>query len=319
MAWKIDPAVAVHLAERFKQSIVRNEVAKHIKADPKAALDVAEALSFLLGDRLDPSIRKSLKVRPCVQSLPDAQICFKFLHLWRPVPPVLAISYFSPRYGNDSIVLQYAHRVLAGHPVDLTFFFVPQVVQALRHDPLGMNSPWKIEPEGLYRLIGYVERFIFETAKISQLFCHLIIWNMKANCYKDDAGEIVSYYSAFASFLIRTQEDPMKPMLDRVTEMVVESLSGDAREFYDREFRFFNEVTSISGKLKPFIKRTKQEKKVCSTSCRRRVTHDFVRRKLMKRWQRLSSKSEYISQVILMGESLTLTRSLGDHCKVMQR
>ena len=39
--------------------------------------------------------------------------------------------------------------------------------------------------------IGYVERFIFETAKISQLFCHQIIWNMKANCYKDDAAEVV--------------------------------------------------------------------------------------------------------------------------------
>ena len=70
---------------------------------------------------------------------------------------------------------------------------------------------------------------------------------MKANCYRDDAGE---------------QEDPMKPTLDRMTDMVVDSLSGEAREFYDREFGFFNEVTSISGKLKPYIKKTKPEKKV---------------------------------------------------------
>lgn len=40
--------------------------------------------------------------------------------------------------------------------------------------------------------LGYVERFIFETAKISQLFCHQIIWNMKANTYKDDGAEEVS-------------------------------------------------------------------------------------------------------------------------------
>jgi hypothetical protein len=39
---------------------------------------------------------------------------------------------------------------------------------------------------------GYIARFILETAKISQLFCHQIVWNMKANCYKDDAAEIVS-------------------------------------------------------------------------------------------------------------------------------
>lgn len=54
----------------------------------------------------------------------------------------------------------------------------------------------------------------------------------------------------------------MKPMLDRMMEMVIQSLSDEAREFYDREFGFFNEVTSISGKLKPFIRREKAEKKV---------------------------------------------------------
>lgn len=55
----------------------------------------------------------------------------------------------------------------------------------------------------------------------------------------------------------------MKPALDEMTAAVVASLSGEARAFYDREFDFFNEVTSISGKLKPFIKKTKPEKKVC--------------------------------------------------------
>jgi hypothetical protein len=274
---------------------------------------------FSLETAWTQALGKVSRCAPCVQSRPNTQTRLKFLHLWHPVPPVLAISYFSPRYGNDSIILQYAHRVLAGHPVDLTFFFVPQVVQALRHDPLGTISRLKIEPKGLQIPIGYVERFIFETAKISQLFCHQIIWNMKANCYKDDASEIVSYSSAFGTLLTRSQEDPMKPMLDRVTEMVVESLSGEAREFYDRKFGFFNEVTSISGKLKPFIKRTKQEKKVCPSHADDRVTHDLDRPKLMKKWQGLSWKLESISQVIPMGELLTLTRSQEGHYKVMQR
>jgi phosphatidylinositol 4-kinase len=47
-----------------------------------------------------------------------------------------------------------------------------------------------------------------------------------------------------------------------MTDRLVFSLSGAAREFYDREFDFFQEVTSISGKLKPYIKKTKPEKKV---------------------------------------------------------
>ncbi|KAG9226590.1 hypothetical protein CCMSSC00406_0006185 [Pleurotus cornucopiae] len=211
--WQIDPALVVHLPDRFKSPLVRQEVVKMIRSSPLDVLDTPEALLFLVGERLEVGIQRD----------------FKHLLLWAPVPPIIANALFEKRYNNEPCILQYAHRVLEQHPVDLTFFFVPQVVQALRYDDL-----------------GYVARFIFETAKISQLFCHQIIWNMNANCYKDDSAEI---------------EDSLKPALDTMTALVVKSLSGDAREFYDKEFTFFHEVTSISGKLKPFIKKTKPEKK----------------------------------------------------------
>lgn len=42
---------------------------------------------------------------------------------------------------------------------------------------------------------------------------------------------------------------------------MIASFSASDRDFYEREFSFFDEVTSISGKLKPFIKRPKPEKK----------------------------------------------------------
>lgn len=50
---------------------------------------------------------------------------------------MFAITCFQQRDNKDPLVLQYAHRVLEQHPVDLTFFFVPQIVQALRYDELG--------------------------------------------------------------------------------------------------------------------------------------------------------------------------------------
>lgn len=59
----------------------------------------------------------------------------------------------------------------------------------------------------------------------------------------------------------------MKPLLDRLVDRMVASLSGEAQRFYLQEFGFFNEVTSISGKLKPYIKKTKAEKKVRSVIC----------------------------------------------------
>lgn len=141
------------MGERFKLPLVQTEITRMVRADPKSVIDTAEALHFLLGDRLDIS----------------SQGLLKWLPVWAAVPPVTALVYFQPRYGNHPLLLQYAMRVLEQHPVELTFFFVPQVVQALRVDDT-----------------GYVERFIFETSKISQLFCHQIIWNMKANTYKDD-------------------------------------------------------------------------------------------------------------------------------------
>ncbi|KAG9126585.1 phosphatidylinositol-4- kinase [Ceratobasidium sp. 392] len=212
-AWSIDAAIAVHMTERFKRPVVENELTRLVRANPSSALHVPEAVKFFIGDRFARNQKRD----------------HKLLLAWDPVPPVIAVKLFEPQFDSDPIILQYAHRVLAQHPVDVTFFYVPQVVQALRADSY-----------------GYVERFIFETAKISQLFCHQIIWNMKANCYKDDAAEV---------------EDPMKPMLDRMTDMVVASLTGEARDFYNKEFGFFHEVTSISGKLKPYIKKTKPEKK----------------------------------------------------------
>lgn len=42
---------------------------------------------------------------------------------------------------------------------------------------------------------------------------------------------------------------------------MIESFSGVDKAFYEREFSFFDEVTNISGKLKPYIKRPKPEKK----------------------------------------------------------
>ena len=53
----------------------------------------------------------------------------------------------------------------------------------------------------------------------------------------------------------------MKPTLDKVMSNMIASFSGTDKAFYEREFQFFNEITDISGKLRPFIKKSKPEKK----------------------------------------------------------
>lgn len=215
LAWKVEPRVAVQMVTRFKHAAVRKEAGSLVRSQPAKIVGCADALQLLTDEHLSLAFKEGADL--------------KWLLYWAAVTPVEAIQLFQSDFENHPFLLQYAMRVLEQHPVELTFFYVPQVVQALRDDRY-----------------GYVEQFIFETSKISQLFCHQIIWNMKANSYKDDNAEI---------------EDPMKPTLDRMIDLIVAALSGEAQRFYDREFGFFNEVTSISGKLKPYIKKSKAEKK----------------------------------------------------------
>jgi phosphatidylinositol 4-kinase len=99
----------------------------------------------------------------------------QYLLYWAAVNPITAVTYFLPEFSNNPFIIQYAMRALESHSVDTTFFYVPQIVQTLRYDAL-----------------DYVERYIIETAKFSQLFAHQIIWNIKANAFKDEESQVAS-------------------------------------------------------------------------------------------------------------------------------
>ncbi|KAF2169090.1 hypothetical protein M409DRAFT_21101 [Zasmidium cellare ATCC 36951] len=213
-AWDEDPRIAVQLVTRFpKSQKIASEVRRFLLHRPEKAILEPDALYVLLGSELPADVKTQLK----------------YLLYWAPINPMAAVTYFLPSYGNHPSIVQYAVRALESHSVDVTFFYVPQIVQALRYDAL-----------------GYVERYIIETATFSQLFAHQIIWNMKANAYKDEDS---------------TEPDPVKPVLDRVMDALIGSFLPEDKEFYEREFDFFGKVTGISGTLKPFIKKPKPEKK----------------------------------------------------------
>ncbi|TKA26301.1 hypothetical protein B0A50_05080 [Salinomyces thailandicus] len=213
-AWLEDPRIAVQLATRFPDSDrLHQDIRSYLMREPEKAVGEPDALYLLIGSSLPSDVKNQLK----------------YLLYWAPINPMAAVTLFLPAYGNHPFVLQYALRALESHSVDVTFFYVPQIVQTLRYDAL-----------------GYVERYIIETAKFSQLFAHQIIWNMKANAYKDEDSQ---------------EPDPAKPVLDKVMGALISSFSHEDKDFYEREFDFFGKVTGISGTLKPFIKRPKPEKK----------------------------------------------------------
>ncbi|KAF2156780.1 phosphatidylinositol 3 [Myriangium duriaei CBS 260.36] len=225
-------SLAVQFANRFRTERVIAAVRNLLLKQPEKAVAEPEAVPILLGVASQhPSMDQS-HIQQIAKDGASAKVSDKYLRYllyWASVNPITAVTYFLPVFGNQPFIIQYGIRALEWHSVDVTFFYVPQIVQTLRYDNL-----------------GYVERYIIETAKFSQLFAHQIIWNMKANAYKDEDSQI---------------PDSIKPVLDVVMDALIESFSPEDRDFYVREFDFFNEVTGISGKLRPLIKRPKPEKK----------------------------------------------------------
>ncbi|OJJ05363.1 hypothetical protein ASPVEDRAFT_55269 [Aspergillus versicolor CBS 583.65] len=213
IAWAESPGLAIQLATRFPSGKLSNDIRKLLLSFPEKAIDEPGSLEIMFESALPADVSSQLK----------------YLLYWAPVNPIEGLTYFLPAYGNHPFILQYAMKALESHSLDVRFYFVPQLVQALRYDAL-----------------GYVERYILETAKQSQLFAHQVIWNMKANSYKDEDSQV---------------PDPLKPTLDRFMDALVTSFTEDERNFYQREFSFFNEITGVSGKLRPYIKKSKQEKK----------------------------------------------------------
>ena len=138
--------------------------------------------------------------------------------------PIKALSLLCPRnLPSHPLTAQFAVRVLNSYPADAVLFYIPQLVQATRWDDLGFTS-----------------EFIRKISNRSNLVAHQLIWNMDVNMYRDEDG---------------TDKDPiMYKILESLRSTIVTGFDSRAKDFYAREFEFFKEVTSVSGKIKNYPK-----------------------------------------------------------------
>lgn len=89
-----------------------------------------------------------------------------YMLTWERVSPIQALAYFSRQFPHHPISAQYAVEVLSSYPADAVLFYIPQLVQAVRHDTM-----------------GYVIEFIKKIAKRSQvniiyIYIYHILYNL---------------------------------------------------------------------------------------------------------------------------------------------
>ena len=237
--------IFVRLATDHRRPQIKSQLLRTMRSFLRTLLYSHEAMHFLIAENTTNADVGLLKVICKSFSGPNFKQCLLYGDA---TSPTSALTYFLPGFRNNPFILQYAMRSMSSHRIEVMFFYVPQIVQAVRHD--SMRTLTQSNARAANKPLGYVKQYILEAGSISQLFAHQIIWNIDANSYKDDDSLI---------------PDDIKQSLDVIKSRIISNLTGEKENFYEREFEFFSEVTSISGKLRPFIKKTKAEKKVYQT------------------------------------------------------
>eukprot|EP00250_Pteridium_aquilinum_P018106 c23946_g1_i1 orf=664-6876(+) len=147
---------------------------------------------------------------------------------WAPCSITSALEFLTPAYRGHPRIMAYVLRVLESYPPESVTFFMPQLVQTLRYDGDGL-----------------IERYLITAAQRSYLFSHILIWQLQGEeppSTEESGKEQLQERNVFHDIVLR------------VKDRIIESFSPEALDMYEREFRFFDRVTNISGVLYPVPK-----------------------------------------------------------------
>ncbi|KAJ6368634.1 hypothetical protein OIU78_001085 [Salix suchowensis] len=145
---------------------------------------------------------------------------------WAACSITQALEFLTPAYKGHPRVMAYVLRVLESYPPERVTFFMPQLVQSLRYD------------DG--RL---VEGYLLRAAQRSDVFAHILIWNLQGETITSESKEVSS-----------GKNISFQALLPVVRQHIIDGFTPKALDLFQREFAFFEKVTSISGVLYPLPK-----------------------------------------------------------------
>ncbi|XP_050146495.1 phosphatidylinositol 4-kinase alpha 1-like [Malus sylvestris] len=227
-----------------RQKISSDKWVEHARTafavDPRIALSLASRFptnTFLKAEVTQLVQSHILDIRSIPEALPyfvtpkavdENSALLQQLPHWAACSITQALEFLIPAYKGHPRVMAYVLRVLESYPPDRVTFFMPQLVQALRYDDERL-----------------VEGYLLRAAQRSDIFAHILIWHLQGETSvpeserKDD---------------VPVKNSSFQELLPHVRQHIIDGFSPKALDIFQREFDFFDKVTSISGVLFPLPK-----------------------------------------------------------------
>ncbi|KAJ0242191.1 Phosphatidylinositol 3-/4-kinase [Hirschfeldia incana] len=158
------------------------------------------------------------------KTVEENSVLLQQLPHWAACSITQALEFLTPSYKGHSRVMAYVLRVLESYPPERVTFFMPQLVQSLRYGRL-------------------VEGYLLRAAQRSDIFAHILIWHLQGESFQETVKD--GALDKNASF---------QAILSEARQHIINGFTPKALDLFNREFDFFEKVTSISGALFPLPK-----------------------------------------------------------------
>ncbi|PKA52366.1 Phosphatidylinositol 4-kinase alpha [Apostasia shenzhenica] len=227
----------------FRNKISSDKWVEHVKTafavDPRIACCLTSrfpANSTVIAEVTQMVQANIVELRTIPQALPffvtpmaveENSVLLQQLPHWAACSITQALEFLTPPFKGHLRVVAYVLRVLESYPPERVTFFMPQLVQALRYD------------EG-----KLVEGYLLGAALRSNVFAHILIWHLQGESCAPESGKDG----------VNPISNSFQAMLPTVRQKIIDGFTPEARDLFQREFDFFDKVTSISGVLFPLPK-----------------------------------------------------------------